>query len=143
MKYSNNNKKKNNKNSKNNKNNKNKFNKDEDIWYKNLAILFHPDYFSKAYPEHNHSLEEKFNAIMRLSIYITIILVVITGNFNYLLIILFVAIITYLIHLNIDHYEDKKIEKVLKIIKIFLKIKISKEILNLKIFKKMCITFRG
>ena len=48
---------------------------------------------------------------MRLSIYITIILVVITGNFNYLLIILFVAIITYLIHLNIDHYEDKKIEK--------------------------------
>ena len=51
---------------------------------------------------------------MRFLNYITIILVVITGNFNYLLIILFVAIITYLIHLNIDHYEDKKIEKSLE-----------------------------
>ena len=99
-------------NRKNNKKNKKKSKKqEENIWYENIGILFNPDYFSKAYPSKNHSLEEKFNAIMRLAIYITIILIVITGNFNYIFVILFVAVITYLIHLNIDHLEEKKMEE--------------------------------
>ena len=105
MKYSNKNNRKNNKKGKKSKKH------EENIWYENIGILFNPDYFSKAYPLKEHTLEEKFNAIMRLSIYLTILLIVITGNYNYIFVILFVAVITYLIHLNIEHKEEKKMKE--------------------------------
>ena len=104
MKYSNKNNKKNNKKGKKSKK------QEENIWYEDIGILFNPDYFSKAFPAKEHNLEEKFNSIMRLSIYVTILLIVITGNYNYIFVILFVAVITYLIHINIDYKEEKKMK---------------------------------
>ena len=53
-----------------------------ELWYDNYKILFeNPDEF---YPSYDMNLIDKLNAIMRLSLYIGIILTLITFNYLYL-----------------------------------------------------------
>jgi len=50
---------------------------------------------------------EKLNAIMRFCMYLSLILILITGNSNYIFIVICGAILTYIIHINKDEETIK------------------------------------
>jgi len=81
------------------------------IWYKNIDILYKNDKLIEFFPTEDQSLEDKLNAIMRLSIYISILLYF---NYNqdskYLLIAPFIGILTMYIYSNKPIKEEKEIE---------------------------------
>jgi hypothetical protein len=67
-----------------------------ELWYDNYRILFeNPDEF---YPSYDMNLIDKLNAIMRLSLYIGIILTLITFNYLYLYIPIGIGVFTILIY---------------------------------------------
>lgn len=71
-------------------------NKDNIFWYDNIWILFDkPDLF---YPSYEMNLIEKLNAIVRLSIYISIILIIFGKNYLYIYIPIMIGLFTILIY---------------------------------------------
>lgn len=94
----------------------------EPIWIENINILFQKDRLLEFVPNHHMDMNSKLNAIVRFSIYLTIVLIL--YNFNYLNLYIIIAVMafTYLIynykHLkfinyvgnipNFDQFIDKK-----------------------------------
>ena len=70
----------------------------DNIWINDYKILFKKENLSKFVPTINMTNIEKLNSIMRLGIYLGIALFLFTGNSEYLLIILLVALLTYFIY---------------------------------------------
>jgi len=67
-----------------------------EFWYDNFKVLFdNPDEF---YPSYDMNLVDKLNAIMRLSLYIGIILTLITFNYLYLYIPVGIGLFTVFIY---------------------------------------------
>jgi len=91
----------------------------ENIWYKDLRILYINNNYIKFFPTANMNNIEKLNSIVRTSIIISTILIVYTGNINFIFLAIFVLLITYLIHSNntnisnYNNYTEKKLEYVL------------------------------
>ena len=66
------------------------------FWYKDYKILFED--LDNFYPSPDMNLVEKLNSIMRLSLYISIILTLITFNYLYLYIVIGVGLFTIFIY---------------------------------------------
>ena len=73
-------------------------NDDEQFWYNNLNELIKKDHLSKLIPNKNFTSNENLNTIVRLSILLTLFLVLFTNDINYIVVILSTLIITYFIH---------------------------------------------
>ena len=65
------------------------------IWYKNVDILFSKNRLDEFFPTKDQTLEEKLNAIMRLSVYISILLSVYNKNYKYLYVAFGMGLLTY------------------------------------------------
>jgi hypothetical protein len=77
-----------------------------EIWYKNIDILYKNDKLIEFFPTESQTLEERMNAIMRLSIYISVLLYFnYSQNSKYLLIIPFTALLTMYIYSNKEKVE--------------------------------------
>lgn len=74
--------------------------KSDPFWYNDINILIHPDRLTEFFPIGEHTLEEKFNALVRLSLYISIILFYYHGDYNYFGIFIGTLLITYFIWIN-------------------------------------------
>ena len=91
----------------------------ENIWYKDLRILYINNNYIKFFPTANMNNIEKLNSIVRTSIIISTILILYTGNINFIFLAIFVLLLTYLIHSNntnisnYNNYTEKKVEYVL------------------------------
>ena len=91
----------------------------ENIWYKDLRILYINNNYIKFFPTANMNNIEKLNSIVRTSIIISTILILYTGDINFIFLAIFVLLITYLIHTNntnisnYNNYTEKKVEYVL------------------------------
>tara|TARA_B100000123_G_scaffold270056_1_gene247318 strand:+ start:2078 stop:2749 length:672 start_codon:yes stop_codon:yes gene_type:complete len=72
--------------------------KKEKIWYKDIKVLFEPRKIKKFLPFNSYSKSEKLNSVMRLTLYITILLLITTLNINYLYILIITGLITFLIY---------------------------------------------
>ncbi len=72
----------------------------DNFWYNDYKILFLSNRLTEFFPTVDMSLIEKLNAIFRLSIYLSIILYLITGNYLYLYIMIIVAGFTIYIYYN-------------------------------------------
>jgi predicted membrane protein len=83
----------------------------ETFWYDNISVLFEPSKLKKYIPLKSYSKAEKLNAIVRLGIYISILFIILTSNFNYLFIAIFCLGITLLIHTNENKTKTKRIKK--------------------------------
>ena len=68
------------------------------IWYDNIYILFEYNRITEFFPSSDMTVEEQLNSCVRLSLYISIILVIHSGNVNMLLLFLFTLVFTYLIY---------------------------------------------
>ena len=79
----------------------------DEFWYNDPKVLWKFDRFIEFFPNPNLSLAEKLNALVRLSFYICIILMVFYGNYLYLYIPIVVLAFTFLIFKN---YNPEKKE---------------------------------
>ena len=71
----------------------------EDIfWIDDYKILFYKENLPLFFPSNNMTLNEKLNAIFRLSIYLSIILYLISGNYLYFYILIIIGLLTYFIY---------------------------------------------
>jgi len=74
--------------------------KSDPFWYNDIGILIHPDRLTEFFPIGDHTLEEKFNALVRLSLYISILLFYYNADYNYISIFLATLLITYFVWIN-------------------------------------------
>jgi len=84
--------------------------KSDEFWYNEPQILWKFDRFIEFFPNPSLSLAEKLNALVRLSFYICIILMVFFGNYLYLYIPIVVLAFTFLIYKN---YNPEKKENLM------------------------------
>ena len=74
------------------------------IWIENIEILIHHDRLREFIPNKEMSNSEKINAIVRFSLYLSVLLVLIKNNYLYLYIFIGTLAITYLIYI----FDEKK-----------------------------------
>jgi len=70
------------------------------FWLNNYKILFYGNSIIEFFPTIDMSLIEKLNAIFRLSIYLSVLLYLFTGNYLYFYIMIIVGIFTIFIFYN-------------------------------------------
>jgi len=74
-------------------------NQNNELWFNNVNTLFSRNNFFDIIPLIDMNFNEKINAITRFCMYLSIILIVFTGNLNYLYIPLSVILLFYLVHI--------------------------------------------
>lgn len=79
---------------------------DEPIWYEQPSILFKIDHITHFFPQNESTYNENMNAVVRFSIYLSIILVIIKRNYLYLYIFFVACLVTFVLSKN-----NIKIEK--------------------------------
>tara|TARA_B100001287_G_C22653460_1_gene516415 strand:- start:1037 stop:1666 length:630 start_codon:yes stop_codon:yes gene_type:complete len=78
----------------------------DNFWFTNLKILFNKERLTEFFPNYEMTLNEKLNAISRLSIYLGILLTFISNNYNYMYITVIVLLFTVIIFkLQADNVE--------------------------------------
>ena len=76
------------------------------FWYNDFSILFKYSRLDEFFPSKDMTIEEQLNSIVRLSFYISIILVIYTKNINNLYITIIVLLFTYFAYTKSD-YNNK------------------------------------
>ena len=79
----------------------------QQFWFDDISILVNQDYLQDFIHVKEMNTSEKLNAIMRFCMYLSLILILITGNSNYIFIVICGAILTYIIHINKDEETIK------------------------------------
>ena len=77
----------------------NNFKETQDIWVNNINELFKKKYLLQFFPSKKFNVRENINSIMRLALYISLVLTILYRNLNYMMIIVIVALITYVYYL--------------------------------------------
>ena len=88
--------------------------KDEKIWYEDFNVLIDRRKLCNYIPLKSYTKNEKLNAIMRLAIYISIVLILVTFDLNYAFVLIIAGILTYVVNSSIDSKNDKKFEKTIE-----------------------------
>ena len=88
-----------------------KYNK-EPFWLDNIGILFKTDRLMDIIPLKRMDINEKLNAILRLSIYYSVIHYLYTKNSNILFIPIVVSVLTYVFYVN--NVEKNKVSHVIE-----------------------------
>lgn len=79
----------------------------DDFWYNDYTIIFRKDRLTEFFPTFDQTLEERFNAIVRLALYCSVVLFYYHKNYTYLSIFIGTLILTYYIYTN--NPENKKV----------------------------------
>ena len=85
--------------------------KQNNIWVEDISILFSKYNFFEIIPLVNMSYKEKINAITRFSIYLSLLLILFTGNLNYLYLPLSIILLFYLMYIfkpNKEKFDDNE-----------------------------------
>jgi len=80
--------------------NENEQNLNDNFWMDDYKILFYKERLTQFFPTIQMTLIEKLNAIFRLSIYLSILLYLLTSNYLYLYIMIIVGLFTAFIYYN-------------------------------------------
>jgi len=81
----------------------------QQFWYDDASILINQDYIGAFIPTNNMTQNEKLNSIMRFGLYLSLILILMTANTNYIFIVIGAAVLTYLMYINQGPNEPKNI----------------------------------
>jgi hypothetical protein len=76
------------------------------FWFNDIYILIKKDRLTEFFPTKDQTLEERFNALVRLSLYSSIILFYYHKNYRYLSIFIAALLITYFIYINDINVND-------------------------------------
>ncbi len=77
------------------------------FWTNDIGVLFQKDKLTVFFPDNKMSLEEKLNAIVRLSVYVSILLFVYNKNYNNIYFFLITLLVTYFIY-QYSNKDDKE-----------------------------------
>ena len=85
---------------------------DDPFWYDDLSIIWKKERLHEFFPFESHTLEEKLNAMLRLSLYLSIILYVYHNNYKYFYIAFGVALFSFYIYNNkpvvtVEEFQEK------------------------------------
>ena len=81
------------------------------FWYEKPQIIISLKRLTEFFPNPNLSLYEKLNAIVRLALYISLILLILFGQYIFVYIFIFILVLTYLIYKSNVDKNEKNIEK--------------------------------
>lgn len=81
------------------------------FWFDDPSILFNKKYITNFFPTKSQTLENKFNSVVRLSFYCSVILFIYHNDINYFFIFIGSLLLTYFIYNN---KKKKNIEKELE-----------------------------
>ena len=81
----------------------------QQFWYDDASILINQDYIGAFIPTNNMTQNEKLNSIMRFGLYLSLILILMTANTNYIFIMIGAAVLTYLMYINQGPNDPKNI----------------------------------
>lgn len=79
----------------------------QQFWFDDISTLVNQDYLQDFIPMKEMNTSEKLNAIMRFCMYLSVILILVTGNSNYIFVVIGGAILTYIIHINKDEAKTE------------------------------------
>ena len=83
----------------------------EKIWFENPKILIEPRSLGKYLPLKEYSRNEKLNSLVRLSLYISVLFIILSFNFNYIFVLIGTAFLTYLVYISHEKQEEDKARK--------------------------------
>ncbi len=83
----------------------------EKIWFEDPKILIELRSLGKYLPLKEYSRNEKLNALVRLSLYISFLFVVLSFNFNYIFVFIGTAFLTYLVYISHEKKDEEKVKK--------------------------------
>ena len=78
------------------------------FWYDDFSILFDNNRLIEFIPTDDMTREEKFNSLVRMSLYLSIILMISKNNYLYFYIFLSVLFLTYLLFIFNDKSKEKE-----------------------------------
>lgn len=78
------------------------------FWFNDIYIIIRGDRLTEFFPTKDQTLEERFNALVRLSLYSSIILFYYHKNYRYFNIFIAALLITYFIHINNENVNIPK-----------------------------------
>ena len=88
--------------------------KQNNIWFEDANVLFSKYNFFDIIPLVDMSFSEKINAITRFAIYLSILLIIFTGNLNYLYLPICIVLLFYLMYIfrpkRKEKFEDNESE---------------------------------
>ena len=82
----------------------NNFKINQDVWVNNISDLFKKEYLLQFFPSTKYNCKENINSIMRFALYISVILSIVYKNIYFMMIVVVVAISTYI---YITVYRDR------------------------------------
>jgi hypothetical protein len=88
-----------------------KIEKRDNFWFNNPFILIDPNRLDEFFPSKVMTLEEQINAMIRLLGYISVFLMLYSGNSNYLYLLIFALIISYVVYKYSDSISVGKVKK--------------------------------
>ena len=77
----------------------------ESFWYTNPNVLLNKKNYHLFFPTNNMDLNSKLNCITRLSLYLSVILFIYSGQLSYMYIFILTLIVTYLIFKGNNNIE--------------------------------------
>jgi hypothetical protein len=81
----------------------------ETFWFDDFQVLFQKDKLDEFIPTQDMTEVKRLNAIMRFCIYLSIILMLVSNNTNYLFIVIGGALLTYYIKINNKNTDKESI----------------------------------
>ena len=83
----------------------------EKIWFEDPKVLIEPRNWGKYIPQKHQSKNEKLNSLVRLSLYISVLFVIISMNMNYVFVFIITAFLTYLVNISQEKNNNEKLKK--------------------------------
>ena len=77
------------------------------FWYNNINIILDKGKLYEFVPKLEMTTEDKLNSLVRLSLYMSVILSLLTNNINFIFILLCTCFITYIIYVFNEKNEKK------------------------------------
>jgi hypothetical protein len=79
----------------------------EQIWFKEPTKFINKENYLIFYPSSHMTTKEQYNALLRFSIYFTLIMILISNNYRYIYVVLLTGLITYIMY-TVNAIENKK-----------------------------------
>lgn len=83
----------------------------EKIWFEDPKILIEPRSLGKYLPLKDYSRNEKLNSLVRLSLYISVLFIILSMNLNYIFVLIGTAFLTYLVYISHEKQEEDNAKK--------------------------------
>lgn len=70
------------------------------VWINNIEVLYDPQNLTDFFPIKNQTRAQRLNSLVRLSAYISLVLIIYHSNFKYSLVFVFILFLTWVLHNN-------------------------------------------